>query len=100
MRPDQQHLLLELSLFHFPSPKHLQGGPQGCVLNCKAEGQRLCSLDKAITRTPPPSYAGLGLLNRNRRGPAFPITDSIVIVSKQSSEPPTEQVSDLGRGFC
>ena len=87
MRPDQQHLLLELSLFHFPSPKHLQGGPQGCVLNCKAEGQRLCSLDKAITWTPPPSHTGLGLLNRNCRGPAFPITDSIVIVSSPQSLP-------------
>lgn len=51
---------------------------------------------KAIEWTPLPSQAGLGLLNRNCQGPAFPITDSIVIVSKQSSEPPTKHVSDLG----
>lgn len=100
MRSDQQQLLLELSLFHLPSPKHLQGGPQCCILTHKAEGQRLGSPDNVIARTPLPSQAGLGLLNRNCQGPAFPIPHSTVIVSKQSSEPPTKQVSDLGRGFC
>lgn len=100
MRPDQQQLLLELSPFHLPSPKRLQGGPQCHILTRKAEGQRLGSLDKAIEQMPLPSRAGLGLLNRNCQGPAFPITDSTVIVSKQSSEPPTKHVSDLGQGFC
>lgn len=96
VRPDQQQLLLEPRPLPPPSPKHLQGGPQCCVLTREAEDRDWAARTRPSNGHRFPSQAGLGLLNRNCQGPAFPITDSIVIVSKQSSEPPTKHVSDLG----